>query len=110
MEYWSELLHYPPTQTEIIMMICVLVIFSFSHRPVKYLHSVGAAFICFLFLHAAFPHLNDNGMFSFQDFGTSLFETTLGFFLSRGLTILAGIYIFRKVSNRLMPKKLFFKN
>ena len=110
MEYWSELLHYPPTQTEIIIMVCVLVIFSLLNRPAQYLHCVFAALICFMLIYAALPNLNENGMFSFQDFGRSLFETSLGFFLSRWLMIMAGIYIFRKIFKNLKTKKLFFRN
>ncbi|MGC6472585.1 MAG: hypothetical protein ACON4W_06895 [Parvibaculales bacterium] len=110
MTYWMELLHLPPSQNEMIVFAISAVFFTRFKEHLKLQQSALAALVVFLVIIAALPHLSDKGMFSFQDFGETLFLTPLGLILSRYAAFFLAISALRQVNKRVLPKKLFFKN
>ena len=102
-----ELLHLPPSQNEMIVFAISAVFTRFrsisSCSPPR---GTGR----FLIIISALPHLSDKGVFSFQDFGETLFLTPLGLILSRYAAFFLAISALRQVNKRVLPKKLFFKN
>lgn len=110
MAYWMDLLHLPPSQMDIIVFACIAVLFTRVKPHLRLHQSAFAALLTFLVITSALPHLSDKGMFSFRDFGESLFSTPFGLIMSRYAAFFPAIWALRQISKRYLPKKLFFKN
>ena len=110
MSYWVELLHWPPSQIELVVFTLTALFFTRFKEHLKLHQSAFLAFVVYLVVISALPHLTDKGMFSFHDFGESFFSSSLGQILSRYVGFYLCISILRKISKRYLPKKLFFKN
>ena len=110
MTYWTELFYLPPDNSEIVIFLCTSLLFSLVKKNLKIQHAALVACLVFLIAVSALPHLTDKGMFSFHDFGETLFSTPLGLVLSRYIALLISIFALRQITKKYLPSRFFFKN